>query len=114
VWCLGWRDKGRALCYCQTESFDVRTATTFPESRAWHGPRRDTSRPSTEHDTPGDSQRQLHWKDGPGLAAAAIVVCAGAVLRVPWRAGDGAALVDADMGPQYVYSGSTTTGSGAL
>ena len=39
-------------------------------------------------------------EDCAGLAAAAVAVCAGAVLCVPGRAGDGAAVVDADMGPQ--------------
>ena len=39
-------------------------------------------------------------EDGTGMAAAAVSVCAGSVLRVPGRAGDGAAVVDADMGPE--------------
>src|SRR5580704_2347689 len=51
--------------------------------------------------------------DGSDLAAAVVAVCAGSLLRVPRGAGHGAALVDADMGQERVYSGAAVAGGGA-
>src|ERR1700722_10224533 len=97
-----WRDNGVTLCYCRIWEFDVRTATTFPEFRTERGSR----------DANGGTQRRTYQKDNPGLAAASLAVCAGVVLRLPGRAGDGAAVVDAGMGPQYVYPGASVAGGG--
>ncbi len=47
------------------------------------------------------------------MAAAAIAVRAGAVLRLSGCAGDGAAVVDADMGSECVYSGEAVVSVGA-
>jgi hypothetical protein len=96
----GWRDNGGTLCYCQFWEFDVRTATTFPESRAERGSR----------DANGGTQRRTYQKDYTGLAAAALAVCAGVILRLPGRAGDGAAVVDADMGPAAVLHNGAVRG----
>src|ERR1700678_956026 len=106
--CRGaWVERqGLSALLLSSESFDVRTATPFPESRAGRGPCSDTGH--------GAQQRVHHQKGDAGLAAAAVAVCAGAVLRVPGRAGDGAAVVDADLGPEYVYPGAAPAGSGAV
>src|SRR5580692_1875230 len=97
MWCFGWRDNRRSLCYCRSWEFDVGTATTL--FNTWTCCGTDTAG--------GDTVVQ---KDGSGLAAAAIAVCPGAVLRVPGCAGDDSAMVDADMGPERVHPGPALAG----
>src|ERR1700722_776892 len=101
--------QGASALLLSIKSFDVRTATTFPESRAGRGPC-----PDTRHGKPRGAGHRVHQKGNAGVAAAAVAVCAGAVLRVPGRAGDGAAVVDADLGPQHVHSGAAAAGSSAV
>ena len=114
----------RLLCYCQScgnywswvgfrrtgfaGPLERRTTATVCGCGSCAGHRRRGGR---------SRERLRGWGGGAGccsgVAAAAFAVCAGAVLRVPGRAGDDPAVVDAGVGRQHVYSLAAGAGGGA-